>query len=135
PNAPKPDIRSRAVRRVGSPSGNAIPIAVRAVAKVRTALHHLPCSPRRPHRIDSRGGQVPRRIKPVGAPFPCVARNPEQSVSVRRERARPRCRGESVLTGIVLGKFALPDVAKMAAARRQLVAPRIELLFETPARR
>src|ERR1051326_3959881 len=74
-------------------------------------------------------------MKPVGAPLPCIAGNAVQSEPIRWEGAGRAWRSETVLTCVAGGKLTLPDIAEMPSVRRQLIAPRIELLLETAARR
>ena len=128
------DVGGGAVRRVRRSRRHSIPVAVRFVAKIRSALHHAGAPRGGPRWILSRPHQVIRRMKPIRAPFPCISAYREQSVPVRRKRHHRRCSGVSVFGEIAHGKIALPDVAQMTSAGRQIIAPRKSFLVEAATR-
>src|SRR5258708_35004832 len=73
-------------------------------------------------------------MKPIGAPFPGIAGYREEAECIGRKSVDGRDTRESVFGGIGEREFALPDVAEVLPGGRQLVSPRIEVLFEAAAR-
>src|SRR6476646_7527258 len=73
-------------------------------------------------------------MEPIGAPFPGVAGYGIEAECIGRKGVDWRNAGETVFRSINQWKFALPDIAQVTAAGRELVSPRIEFLFETSAR-
>jgi hypothetical protein len=124
PRYAEADVACCRIRRGGRAGGVAITAAVGCVAEIRPAPHHFRCSCRRTGGIGARGLDVPVRIEVIGAPFPGVADGVEQAEAVWREAIHGRDVCEAVLAQIGIGKPALPDVAHVAADRRELVAPR-----------
>src|SRR5437868_4793904 len=133
PHAAETGVAGGAVRRVPAARRQPIPIAVRLVAEVRAAADH----PHRPERRPTRILEPARRkipAEPVGAPLPGVAAHVVEAEAVRRERINGGGAVVAVIERVVRWERAVPDVASLLAAGRQVIPPRIALLFEAAAR-
>src|SRR5690242_14089167 len=62
-HAAEADIGGGAIHRVRRACGHAIPVAIRLVAEIRPALHHLGCALRRSYGIQPRARDVKARIE------------------------------------------------------------------------
>src|SRR4051794_15156230 len=98
---PEADVARRALRRIGRPGRDAIPVAIRGVAEVRAAPHHPGRAVRRPLRVLTRaaaiGVGVEAGAEPVRAPLPDVPDDVVEAVAVgavglHRLRAEARVR-------------------------------------------
>src|SRR5262245_54863082 len=123
PDAAEADIRSRAIRSVGGARRDAIPIAVGPVAQIRAPFHDPLRAVGWPSRIRVRGRDVPGRVKPVTAPFPGIAGDGVQAVTVGGKGIDLCRRGVPVFPRIVIREVALPDVAQMFTSWGEFIAP------------
>jgi hypothetical protein len=134
-SASKTDVGGRTIRCIGCSSCDPVAIAVRPVTEKRSALHHARLASARALRIYKLCIRRVLHTEPIRAPFPSVAGDRPDSEAVGWEGIHGTGASIALLTGVNARKFSLPDVAEVLASRPQLVPPRIELLFETPARR
>jgi hypothetical protein len=110
--AAKADVRGGAVRSVRGACSDAIAIAVGCVAKKRASRHPLRLARRRPSRVVQHraGGEL--GLKPVGVPFPYVPGDRVQPMTVRWKAVDRATLAVAVLSGVMVRKLALPDVAE-----------------------
>jgi hypothetical protein len=127
------DVGGGAVGGVGGAGGDAVAVAIGAVAKIRSAFHELGRAVGRADGIVAGGFQVPVGVPPVVAPFPGVAGDGVDAVVVGGEGVDGAGAGVAVFGGVVFGEVALPDVAEVLAVGGEVVAPGVELLFEAAA--
>ena len=100
----------------------------------RSALHHLRLTPRRPNRILHRRRRRKLIRKPIRTPLPHITRHRIQPKSIRRKASHRTSSRPSILSRIHPWKLPLPDIAQMPSLRRQLIAPRIQLLLQPTPR-
>ena len=74
------------------------------------------------------------RTKPIGTPLPGIARHGIKPITVWGKGIYRTGARIAILARVVIGEFALPDVAAMFSVRPQFVAPGIKLLFQATAR-
>src|SRR4029453_7870107 len=72
---------------------------------------------------------------PVGRPFPDVADNVVQAVTVWRECADRRSALKAIGIGILAREFSLPGICHVTAGRREFIAPRKFGVLKPAARR
>src|SRR5665213_2209387 len=72
--------------------------------------------------------------KPIGTPLPRITGDGIDPKVIRWERIYRASPGIAVFSSIVIWELALPDIAAMFSIRPQLIAPRIEFLFQASAR-
>src|SRR5690606_15370532 len=112
---------------------DAVALAVRGVTEVRAALDYALDGPARgraaggPGRLRRRAlgrrGAPPRQRPRVGGELPDVPDHAVEAEAVRLVGVDRRGAEVAVLAGVADGELALPDVAHVAAAGGELVAP------------
>ncbi len=110
-NAAKAHVAGGAIGCVGGPSSDAVAVAVGAMTQVRAAANDARGATVRSHGVRASAKDMKAGMKPIGAPFPNVAGDTIEAVSVGLEGGDGRSRREAIVSGVVRGELALPDVA------------------------
>ena len=85
------------------------------MAEIGSALHDFGRSAGWSHRVDAGANPMKVGREPIQAPFPHIAGDGIESVSIGRKRIYRTGSRIAVFRGVVGGEFTLPDIAKVAA--------------------